>query len=451
VKTRTAALAVFALAYVIFAAFVSAAGTHNVQVVSRIALTLAIVQDGSLRIDAFADRTIDKAYFDGHYYTDKAPGVSLLAVPAVAVARFLTGGRDTTPYMTSYAYVATLSTSVLFGALAVALVYVLAQRLGATPRQAAFGSTVLALATPFFGWSTVLFAHAVSAGLLMSAATLLSSEFISQTRTHWRLILIGLVLGLTVTVDLVAIPAVAIIATWTLWLAGRRGIGNLGVVTLWAGMGGVAGLLPLLVYNQLAFGSPFALGYTYVVGFEGMAEGFFGLTSPDPMKAFALTLGPSRGLFAFAPVLVLLPLGLVRMWQTRGAARLAMGVVVTIFAAFLLVNSSYEYWDGGWSTGPRHLMPAVPFLALAMAFAWPRGWLSRGLAAVLLGLSLTISLVSVVVTMYTPSGILFPQTEVLWPGIWRPEAWPRLVVGVLAWLAAGWLIYRSADTTRAAV
>jgi hypothetical protein len=39
-----------------------------------------------LDIDRWADRTIDKALFEGHYYADKLPGLSLLAVPVVAAA-----------------------------------------------------------------------------------------------------------------------------------------------------------------------------------------------------------------------------------------------------------------------------------------------------------------------------------------------------------------------------
>jgi hypothetical protein len=58
----------------------------NVQVVTRLGLTLSIVESGGLDIDRWADRTIDKALFEGHYYADKLPGLSLLAVPVVAAA-----------------------------------------------------------------------------------------------------------------------------------------------------------------------------------------------------------------------------------------------------------------------------------------------------------------------------------------------------------------------------
>ena len=52
---------------------------------SRLDLTRAIVEQGNLRIDAFRSQTDwsteDAAYYNGHYYSDKAVGSALFAVP----------------------------------------------------------------------------------------------------------------------------------------------------------------------------------------------------------------------------------------------------------------------------------------------------------------------------------------------------------------------------------
>src|SRR5438552_14142324 len=53
---------------------------------SRFDLVTAIVERGTVRIDAYADNTGDKTVFDGHVYSDKAPGQALAAVPLVALA-----------------------------------------------------------------------------------------------------------------------------------------------------------------------------------------------------------------------------------------------------------------------------------------------------------------------------------------------------------------------------
>src|SRR5579864_9777593 len=48
---------------------------------SRFDLLRAIVERHTLQIDAYHENTQDKAYFRGHYYSDKAPGLVFLAVP----------------------------------------------------------------------------------------------------------------------------------------------------------------------------------------------------------------------------------------------------------------------------------------------------------------------------------------------------------------------------------
>ena len=46
---------------------------------SRFDLLRAIVEQRTLRIDAYHENTQDKAHFQGHYYSDKAPGLVFLA------------------------------------------------------------------------------------------------------------------------------------------------------------------------------------------------------------------------------------------------------------------------------------------------------------------------------------------------------------------------------------
>jgi hypothetical protein len=54
---------------------------------SRYDLVRALVEDGTTRIDRLEQNTGDKAFYDGHYYSDKTPGTAFLGVP---VYRLLT-------------------------------------------------------------------------------------------------------------------------------------------------------------------------------------------------------------------------------------------------------------------------------------------------------------------------------------------------------------------------
>ena len=54
---------------------------------TRYDLVLALVDDRTTVIDPYHENTGDKAFYDGHYYTDKPPGSSLLGVPTYALIR----------------------------------------------------------------------------------------------------------------------------------------------------------------------------------------------------------------------------------------------------------------------------------------------------------------------------------------------------------------------------
>src|ERR1700731_5324622 len=78
------ALLVGAVAFVSFAYFYGGGGWNQN---SRFDLLRAILEQHTLRIDSYHENTEDKAHFDGHYYSDKAPGLVFLALPFAVMAR----------------------------------------------------------------------------------------------------------------------------------------------------------------------------------------------------------------------------------------------------------------------------------------------------------------------------------------------------------------------------
>src|SRR4029078_8419257 len=63
----------------------------------------------------------------------------------------------------------------------------------------------------------------------------------------------------------------------------------------------------------------------------------------------------------FAPIVAVAPPGLVACARrARGAA--VVSVLIALY--FVLLNAGYTYWEGGWSFGPRHLAPGIPFACL---------------------------------------------------------------------------------------
>src|SRR4051794_24977439 len=55
---------------------------------SRFDFTLAMAYQHQFSIDSFHVNTIDKASFGGHYFSEKAPGISYLALPIPFLSSF---------------------------------------------------------------------------------------------------------------------------------------------------------------------------------------------------------------------------------------------------------------------------------------------------------------------------------------------------------------------------
>ena len=133
---------------------------------------------------------------------------------------------------------------------------------------------------------------------------------------------------------------------------------------------GAAGLIPplavLATYDLIAFGTLLPIGYEHsALWQEQHSTGFMSLTYPQPDALWGLTFSPFRGLFLFAPVLLLAVPGMV-LGLKRARTRPAFIVVGAASLAFFLFIASSVMWWGGFSVGPRYLAPAIPLLALPL-------------------------------------------------------------------------------------
>src|SRR5579884_1302484 len=94
---------------------------------SRFDLVRAILDEHTLRIDAYQSNTEDKAFFQGHFYSDKAPGQVLFALPFVAISRPALRALGIDPHsprgLVAQSYIATLFSSAIPMALAACVLY----------------------------------------------------------------------------------------------------------------------------------------------------------------------------------------------------------------------------------------------------------------------------------------------------------------------------------------
>jgi hypothetical protein len=478
--------------------------------ISRFDLVRALVERGSVNIDPDHPNTEDKARYQEHYYSDKAPGAALLATPAYAgylgwlklrggarpqwlfewqlrrsdrhdaVNGTLRGSRtprdelraakprsahasappaagDRQPVVFNDAflrgvYVCNLFTGVPAGAACGVLLFLLLVRGGVGPDRALASTLALALGSPFFAYATMFFGHVLAGAFLLGAFALLSPAFQQdptrgRSSTPGRLLAAGALLGLAVLTELPAVLGAAVLAVYAANRAGQGG--RLRALALLA-----AGALPPLAvlgaYHTAAFGHPLRTGYAHVVYptfAAGMASGWLGISWPRPAALFGMLMGRSRGLLYLSPVLALGFVGLVRgvrhgllrfiiAGPSEGPAPPAMSsarrsrapldaltvVPLAVVIAFMLLNASYYMWWGGAALGPRHLVPALPFLAMGLPLAFQRERLWWGVAGPLLLISVVNQLVAVAVSTLVPFG----------PDVLFEHAYPHLLAGRVA-------------------
>jgi hypothetical protein len=389
----------------------------NANNATRLFAATSLVEQGDATIDEFAGLTIDKAAFDGHVVPDKAPGMALVAVPAVAAVTAVTGERSADVriaaepaferFLQLRLRVAAAIGPALLTALAAVLLWSLAAELTGSVPAGLFAALAYALGTPIWGWSTTIVGHAVVTDLFVIAVWAIRR---AGTRAPAALVA-GLALGWAVAVEFQAALAGSVIAIWGAWRF-LRDPARVRLVAL-AVVGAGAALLPVLGYNLLVFGEPFRAGYSGVIGFTGMKVGFFGLTWPDPHALVSVLALPRRGIIWVAPILVAAPFGIRALWRRDRALTIT---ALATAAVVVLVNASYVYWDGGDSTGPRHAMPAVGLLALFLAPVWAAASKPiRSLLALLLAGSIAINLMIAAAEVTAPVVHRWPLVDLILP------------------------------------
>jgi hypothetical protein len=392
---------------------------------SRLMLTYAMVDRGTVVIDGLDQQTGDKALFQGHYYSDKLPGYPLLAVVPYACARWAFGlpphplGVSAIPYRPADYWV-TLATSGLLTAFAGALLVLMARDLGCSPGSAALVGLAYGLATPAYVYATLAYGHQASAFALLASFRSIWKE--SPRCESVRLAAAGFLAAWASVIELQMGPVSAILGFYLLVEVLRKRYRPRALATF--AIGAMVPTIALFAYNILAFGSPFDMGYFHHVNFRHVhtSANPLGLTRPDWGKLAPLLGSRHRGLLCYAPVLMLALPGWVMLLLRRCWA-LAI-VTFAVCVSVLLINLCYPEWTGGWSTGPRLLVPLLPFVMIPVAGLLAEGgrW-QRPLVFTAAGLA---AVGGVEMLLFQggggriPHGFAEPFTEAIWP-LWTGQ------------------------------
>jgi hypothetical protein len=380
---------------------------------SRFDLTRALVEHRTVAIDRYAANTGDYATVRGRIVSDKAPGLSLLAVLPYVLYRLVTHVPPVQHLVERVAHrgafadtlnpngtgvsddkadeaVALMWVTFVCVAIPAALLTVLLARLFRrfSPHESvnAAVAVVLMLATPLAAYGNAFYGHVPVAVLLFAAFALLIEAGTVLGRE--RLVAMGALFGAALVIEYPGALIVAALGIWTLVILWRsRALPRLG----WLVLGSLLPLALLGLYDRAAYGTILPTGYEHSTLWQDRhSEGFVSITYPKLNALWGATFGDFRGLFFLAPVLLLAAPGFVVWWRT-GRDRAAWFVVLWSIVVFFLFDAASAMWWGGFAVGPRYLLPMLPFCCYPIGALIPvfiRRWRLAAGGAILAAISL---------------------------------------------------------------
>lgn len=433
-----------AIAVVLATIFPYYPGIRSANELPRVYLVQAMVDHQTFAIDHGVERwgtTADVSPHAGHQYSNKAPGSSMLAIPAYVVLEGVTSvvaGREPTlgeMFWTFRIWTGVLPT-VLFLA---ALGRFLRRFTGDTEAARRLTLVGYGLGSMAMVYSVLFIAHQLSAVCIGGAWILAVGVVEGERRDRWMLAA-GFLAGAAPLVDYQALFAAVPVAVWVAarFLLARRG----GRAVLWAVAGAALPIAVLLAYHAACFGSPWKTGYDASETFAFHHQhGFLGLDKLRWVAFTGSTIASDNGLVLFCPMLLLALPGWWLMFRRGHAGHAA--VSLTVAAIYLLFISALNFWRGGWQFGPRYITVMLPFLlppiATTLASIDTRRWL-RAIPWAMVAIGVAIYSIGVATFPHFPEKFRNPLYEVsfrlLGDGLVAPNLLGALGLG--PWSIAPW-------------
>lgn len=316
---------------------------------SRILPVYSLYEHGTWSFDPYHEQTIDKALVHGHYYSEKAPLPSFVLVPFYGLSRLLGLSKDDSGHFTDRG--AYLVGGFLGGTLPFCIFLTLI--FAAIVKREGNLSPVLLTMLPVYGsflyiFSGTFFSHLFAGILLLTGYILL--------RYRKMYFLAGLACGAAF------LSEYALAVIYPVWFALLLWNHKDWKQAFWFGLGISPALLFLLSYNYIIGGDPFKMLYAYIA-----ADAFAPLRSnlgfrlPDPSAIWGLLIGQYRGLLFYMPILGLAVWTAVQHKQVQ-VKRWFQQYWFSGFLVLLVLISSFFTPYGGWTYGPRYLLPGAMLL-----------------------------------------------------------------------------------------
>lgn len=361
---------------------------------SRYALLCALSEDRAFTIDNYKELTIDWAQTpDGRFYSNKAPGPALFALPAFIGINKLVGptepraARDEFRARIRFGFLkwSSFFLQSLPFALLVLWFGAWAQANGVSAKGVRFISLVMLFGNTASLFMNTFFGHGFAAVCALAVlAALLSRRYFAVGLFSGALVLsdyAGALIAIPLLLDIVYDPSDRL-----------RKVGGMA-------LGAIAPVALFAYYHWICFGGPFVLPMKFQnpIFVEATGHAIWGVLGLPSFWIFLqLLFGSARGLLWTQP-------WIFSTWSCP-QKRLLRFSVASLFA-LLWVNASFNGWHGGNSPGPRYLAWCLPYFALLS------GWVFIGKNDAMRRLAIIGAAVSVILFIFVFATGEFPSPE----------------------------------------
>ena len=368
IKNLGEAFIIFAIAFIAYGYF-SFGNDWNTN--SRLALVKAFVDEGRFEIDSYHETTGDKAFFNGHYYSDKAIGSSIFGVVAYYPIRWIhymsTGNLLKINQFSNLVTIFGISLPTAFIAPFLYLLVKYITNEKGTSFLITLGSI---LGTPLFKYSTAFYGHSLAAVFYFWTVFI---WFYARRQNFFSLRLAfvsSILFGFMVITEYPTVFLLFFLFLYILYsLHESKQLFNWKIYIVML----IGFLLPVCIlfyYNNIVFGSILSTGYLFEANEEfrlAHQQSLMGFGLPNLYNFWYQTFQPAFGIFWQSPILFLALPGWYYMFKSKEYRIEAVFTFITVLS-YILLFSGYYMWWGGVSFTPRHLIPILPLFAFPLAF-----------------------------------------------------------------------------------
>ena len=298
--------------------------------------------------------TGDWSYYQGHYYSNKAPFPAMFGIPLYfLITQIETVLKINTQHIVTEIfnfYLLNIFLSILPLAFAAVLFYRIASDLN-TEQTALAVSIFLFTGTLLFPFAGGLWGHPTATALLIFT--------LHQILLKKNFLLAGFFAGLMTGSEYTAGFASLILLFFILWQNGIRSGAKFILGTLPA-------IITLLWYNWTCFGDPLTTSIAVTNQQFLTASSSLGVLSNINLQNLQAIIFSLQGLLPIMPGFILLPFILLNTAALR-RNKFSLLLNLSIFITVLLIISAFNGWHGGASVGPRYLILVMPCLCLLLS------------------------------------------------------------------------------------